>query len=164
MVTEPTELSMHTRFHILVILCLTGLTNHAAEVKTQPELVKIAQYQREIYLNAKDRQLELDIRLAYINKALLDQLKVEGAILLDTTGMIKREKEVGIYKLKLASDSVSVVFADVIRRTGFLQIRYPGCLFVQESQAQSRFPKEFLSDQWRDAKIKPGDIIILTGL
>ena len=155
---------MNTRFHLLAILWLTGLANHATAVDTQPEMIKLAQHPKEFYVRAEGTPQQLDFRLAYLTKAMRDRLVSEGAILVDTTGMLKPESEKGIYKLKLTSDSVPVVFADVIQRTGFLQKRYPECLFIQEGQALRLAPKMFLTERWKDAKIHPGDIIVLMGL
>ncbi|MFA6962271.1 MAG: hypothetical protein WC205_16070 [Opitutaceae bacterium] len=124
-------------------------------------MIKLAQHQEEFYVGAKSAPQKLDFRLAYLSKALIDELVAEGAILVDSTGMLKRESEKGIYKLKLSSDSVPVVFADVIKRTGFLRKHNTDCLFIQEGQSLRSSTEIFLADQWRDAKIKPGDIIVL---
>ena len=130
----------------------------------QPAMIKIAQHPEEVYSKLSGIPQKLDFRLAYINQSLSDQLIAEGSILLDTTGMLKPEADKGIYKLKITSDSVPVVFAEVIQRTGFVQKRFPECLFIQKGQALLLAPKIFLTDPWKDAKINPGDIIVLIGL
>ena len=155
---------MHIRLSFLIAVCLAGLVKPADAADVQPEMIKIAQHPKEFYVCAGIVPQQLDFRLAYITKTLRDQLVTEGAILVDTSAMLKPEQELGIYKLKLTSDSVPAVFADVIQRTGFLQKRYPECLFIQEGQALRLAPKMFLTAPWKEAKIKPGDIIVLMGL
>ncbi len=143
----------------LVALIVILLSPSVAAADTQPAMIKIAQHAREIFL--KDIH-KADFRLAYIKQSLRDELIAEESILVDTTGMPMPETKTGIYKLKLISDNVPAVFSDIIQKTGFVHKGYPLCLFVQEGRATRLSPEAFLvEEQWREAKIKPGDIIVL---
>lgn len=124
---------------------------------------KIDEFKNDIYVQTSRHLGLLDFRLAHINRPLLEELEVEGAILVDLTGMVRSEKYTGYYKYKVSSQSVSDIFEALLRRLHFDGRRYGVGKIISREYAASLTPVGFLSNRWKDIVILPGDIIVLEG-